>query len=340
MPQKKRDNINLILDIVLVLALIAVVFSVRALVRVKAEERAAKEAAVTAQYSVTEKSAPAKSASPMPDTGDTGEEQSNNYINIVRGEIPEGDGLEVRFLDVGQGDAALIICSGHAALIDGGHTSKSSFMYSYLKKYGIDHLDFVIASHPHVDHVGGLAGALNFAKTDAAYCTVTEYDTKPFNNFVKYLNKQGVMLNTLTAGDELTLGEARLEILAPGEDPCLTENTSIVIKIIYGDVSFLFTGDCEELDEKLMIESGCDLKCDVLKVPHHGSAYSTSYHFLYETWPAVAVISAGEDNTYGHPAETVLSRLTDSGAEIYRTDENGTITMKTDGESLFVKTEK
>ncbi len=256
------------------------------------------------------------------------------------GQPTEHGKLEVHFIDVGQADAILVLCNEKALMIDGGNVGDSSVIVTYLRNLGVDYLDYMICTHAHEDHVGGLSGALNACKVGAAFCPVTEYDTKAFSSFIKYLDEQGLSVTVPRAGDNFMLGGAFVEFLAPRKDYEDTNNTSIVIRLSYGSHTFIFTGDAEYDSEIDMIEDGCNLKCDVLKVGHHGSSTSTSYRFLYEADPDYAIISCGKDNDYGHPHEEVLSRLSDADVTVYRTDELGDIVCTSDGVSLSFRTGK
>ena len=249
-------------------------------------------------------------------------------------------GFAVYFIDVGQADAALIVCDGASMLIDGGNAADSSLIYSFLRKRGIDHLDYIIATHAHEDHVGGLAGALNYATAGIALCPVTEYDSRPFNSFVKYLYEQGVTITVPDPGDSFMLGSAEVIIVGPINLSSNPNNTSIVIKIAYGETSFLFTGDAERPEEQDILEAGYDISATVLKVGHHGSDTSTTYPFLREIMPQYAVISCGEGNSYGHPHEDTLSRLRDADVVLFRTDMQGTITCTSDGDTVTFITER
>lgn len=241
----------------------------------------------------------------------------------------------VHFLDVGQADASLILCDGKVMMIDGGNAADSSFVYSYLKNtMGISHIDVMIATHPHEDHIGGLSGALNACTVGTVYSPVTQWDTKVFANLVKYADKRGVSLTVPKVGESFMLGQAKVTFLSPAKAYKETNDLSIVVRVEYGGTSFLFTGDAEWEPEHDMISSGRTLRSTVLKVGHHGSSSSTSYVFLREIMPEYAIISVGRDNTYGHPTETVLSRLRDAGCKIYRTDELGTIICQSDGQAL------
>lgn len=248
--------------------------------------------------------------------------------------------LTVTFLDVGQGDASVLQCGGQTMMIDGGKAKASSYIYSWLKKNQISYLDVMVATHTDADHIGGLPGALNYAKVGTAYCPVTSGTTKTFQSFVRYLKKQGKSITVPEAGDEFSLGGAQVRILGPTDPQAEGNNSSIVLKVTFGDTSFLFTGDAEREEEQELLESGYDLESTVLKVGHHGSDTSTSYLFLRTVNPQYAVISVGADNTYGHPTEAVLSRLRDTDVKTCRTDLQGTITAVSDGKKVTFQTER
>lgn len=248
--------------------------------------------------------------------------------------------LTVTFLDVGQGDAAVLQCGGQTMMIDGGKAKASSYIYSWLKKNQISYLDVMVATHTDADHIGGLPGALNYVKVGTAYCPVTSGTTKTFQSFVRYLKNQGKSITIPKAGDEFSLGGAQVRILGPTNPQAEGNNSSIVLKVTFGDTSFLFTGDAEREEEQELLESGYDLESTVLKVGHHGSDTSTSYLFLRTVNPQYAVISVGADNTYGHPTEAVLSRLRDADVKTCRTDLQGTITAVSDGKKVTFQTER
>ena len=254
--------------------------------------------------------------------------------------IPENSTFEIHFIDVGQADAALVLCDGKAMLIDGGNAEDSSLLYTYLKNHGISHLDYVIGTHAHEDHIGGIAGALNYATVDVAYCPVTSYDTKAFGNFVKALEKHEVSITVPSVGDSFDLGSASCSVLAVNTDSSDPNNTSIVLRIVYGDTSFLFTGDAEREVEQAILKRGTNINSTVLKVGHHGSESSSSYVWLREIMPQYAVISVGKDNSYGHPTEDVLSRLRDAEITTFRTDIQGDIICVSDGKSVTFTVER
>ena len=245
--------------------------------------------------------------------------------------------FEIHFIDVGQGDAALVLCDGEAMLIDGGDSKASSLIYSYLKQHNVSHINHIIATHAHEDHIGGLAGALNFATVDAAYCSVTAYNNEAFSVFEKYLAEQNVNITIPAAGDTFMLGSASVEILAPVKTAIKHNDNSIVLRIVYGNTSFLFTGDAEKEEEHSILDAAYDIQSTVLKVGHHGSDTSTTSSFLQKVSPEYAVISAGMN---GYPTNDTLAMLSYSGAEVYRTDLQGTIICTSDGESVSFITEK
>ena len=268
------------------------------------------------------------------------EEDNNDTTVIPPAELPEDSTFEVHYLDVGQGDCSLVLCDGHAMLIDGGESSESSKVYAYLKQRGVSHLDYMVATHAHSDHIGGLSGALNYATVDTAFCPVTDYDSKTFDSMVKYLDKRGIGITVPSAGDEFMLGSAHVQILGPQKNYDDPNDTSIVMKVTYGETSFLFTGDAERTAEADILDAGYDLSSTVLKVGHHGSDTSTSYPFLREIMPEYAVIQVGKDNSYGHPTEDTLSRLRDAEVKVYRNDLQGDIVCSSDGKTVSFTTTK
>ncbi len=248
-------------------------------------------------------------------------------------DTPAESEIALHFLDVGQADAILVQCDGKAMLVDGGNSADSSLLYTYLKKQGVNHLEYLIATHAHEDHVGGLAGALNYATVGKVFCPVTAYESNAFNNFVKYVERAGSSLTVPKVGDSFALGSATVQIIGVNSASD-TNNTSIVAKITHGETTFLLTGDAEREAEQVILDSGYDLKCTLLKVGHHGSDSSTTYPFLREAMPEYAVISVGTGNVYGHPHDGTLSKLRDAGVSVYRTDISGTVLCRGNGKTL------
>ena len=254
--------------------------------------------------------------------------------------VPENSSFAVHFIDVGQADAALIVCAGQTMLIDGGNAEDSNLIYSYLQKQKITHLDYVVCTHAHEDHVGGLSGALTAATVGTVLAPVTDYDSKVFQNFVAKARERGREITVPRAGDVYQVGDATVTVLGPQKAYDETNDTSIVLRVVFGKTSFLFTGDMESSAEKDLLEAGVELKSTVLKVGHHGSTTSTSYQFLRAVAPTYGVISVGTDNQYDHPNEDVLSRLRDADVTLYRTDLQGDIICTSDGANVTFTTQK
>lgn len=250
-------------------------------------------------------------------------------------------GFSVHFIDVGQGDSALVICDGKTMLIDGGKPHASSIIYTYLKKLGIEYLDYIVASHADDDHIGGLSAPLSKMKVGSVLAPETEANTSSYTSFKTKAAEQGLTIRHPKPGDTLTLGSSKTTFLGPiTESGSDRNNGSIVMKVVYGETSFLFTGDAEREEEQQILSTGCDLSTTVLKVGHHGSRNSTTYPFLREVMPKYAVISVGKDNSYGHPTEDTLSRLRDADVKVYRTDIQGDIIAVSDGKTVTITTKK
>ena len=248
--------------------------------------------------------------------------------------VSESGSFTIHFIDVGQADSALVTCDGHSMLIDGGNADDSNLVYSVLQRETDGHLDYVVGTHAHEDHIGGLSGAFETDTADVTFCPVTEYDSKAFRNFKTRADESGGGITIPAVGDTFTLGEASVTVVAVNYVPEDTNNTSIVIRIVYGDTSFLFTGDAEQETEEKILESGQDIESTVLKVGHHGSSTSTSQAFLDAVSPTYAVISCGKDNSYGHPHSETLAKLASAGVEVLRTDELGDIYCTSDGSEV------
>lgn len=258
-------------------------------------------------------------------------------FSILPGSAEDGL-LTIYFVDVGQADSTIITCDEDVLMIDGGNAADSQLIYSMLRNtLGIQHIDYMIATHPHEDHVGGLAAALNACYVDVLFTPVLDYDTKAFHSMMKYAQAQETEIKVPKPGDAFMVGSAQVDILGPLKKYSNTNDLSIVCKITYGHTSFLFGGDAEWEAEHDLVESGVDLSADVLKVNHHGSETSTSYVFLRAVMPSYAIISVGANNSYSHPSDEVLSRLEDAGAVVMRTDQLGTIKCVSDGKSIVFK---
>ena len=274
------------------------------------------------------------------DSGRAGAAQAAGNTGAENTGTAQAGTLTVTWLDVGQGDAAVIQCGGQSMLIDGGKPEKSSYIYAWLQQHGLSYLDVIVATHVDADHIGGLSGALNYASVGTAYCPVTTGTTETFQSFVKYLAQRGKQITVPTAGETFALGGAQVQILGPLHRAEDSNDNSIVLKVSFGATSFLFTGDAERAEEQDLLNAGVNLQSTVLKVGHHGSDTSTSYPFLRAVAPQYAVISVGAGNSYGHSTEAVLSRLRDAGVTTFRTDMQGEITAVSDGQTINFSTAK
>ena len=231
----------------------------------------------------------------------------------------------VHYIDVGQGDAALVVCDDKTMLIDGGKPSASRIIYTYLKNLNIDYLDYIVASHADDDHIGGLSAPLEKMKVKNVLAPETEADTRSYQSFKSKTEAQGLTIQHPKPGDSMDFGSSRIEFYGPiTEDENGRNNGSIVMKIIFGDTSSLFTGDAEREEEKEILNAGYN---------------ATTYPFLREIMPQYAVISVG-DNSYGHPTEDTLSCLRDADVKVYRTDMQGDIVFRSDGKTVTVTTKK
>ena len=248
-----------------------------------------------------------------------------------------GQELMVHFIDVGQADCALIAYGDYHMLIDGGNKEDGQLVVSYLQQQGIEDLDAVVCTHAHEDHVGGLPSVLAVYPTYSIYAPTRTYSSRIFDDFLYYADqqRQEVIIpapnDTISVGDN---GELMITVLGPVQSYAETNDTSIILKVEYGETSFLFTGDMEVAAENDMLDywgTKMDWNVDVLKVGHHGSDTSTGYRFLNEVMPTYGVISVGEGNTYGHPNEEPLSRLKQAGTILLRTDKLGHIIAHSDG---------
>ena len=254
-------------------------------------------------------------------------------------QTPADETLTVRFLDVGQGDSILLACGDETMLIDGGPVEEGQFLVSRLNRLDVAELTYVINTHPDEDHCGGLAAVLAKYPAEHVYSSVTEYTTKVFSNVVKYADEQGHPVEVPQTGDSWTLGSASVQVIGPVQTYSDPNNGSLVLRVDYGGTSFLFTGDMEQNAEADLMDSGANVRADVLKAGHHGSPTSSSEAFLEAVAPSIAVISVGENNDYGHPSADVLARLEALGTTIYRTDTQGEIIITSDGQTLTVTTD-
>ncbi|MDL2300315.1 MBL fold metallo-hydrolase [Clostridiaceae bacterium OttesenSCG-928-D20] len=253
---------------------------------------------------------------------------------------PGADSLEIVFIDVGQADSIFLSCKGEHMLIDSGNIADSDLIFAFLEERGIESLKYVINTHPHEDHVGGLPAAFKAAAVETVYSGVEDSTLVPFKNLKKAAEKQGLSITVPEMGSKITLGSAELTFLSPLREHEILNNMSLVIRLVHGKNSFLFTGDMERDEELDIINAGYDLDVDVLKLGHHGSSTSSSYIFLNEVMPTYGIISCGANNDYGHPHEEVLSKARDAEIKLFRTDMQGSVTCISNGEGLSFSTER
>lgn len=245
--------------------------------------------------------------------------------------------LEVHFLDVGQADCILIKTPRQKAiLIDSGKNSDEDDVVFYIKSQGIDTIDAVVGTHPHEDHIGGLDAVISSFNIGKIYMPQVSHSTQTFEDVLNAIKNKGLKVTNAFAGTIIDVDTTlKIEMLAPNSQTYEDiNNYSAVVKLTYNNISFLFTGDAESVLEQEMISKGYDLKANVLKVGHHGSATSTIAQFLKKVSPEYAVISVGKDNSYGHPDNLILNRLKTFGVEVFRTDESGTVIAISDGETI------
>jgi competence protein ComEC len=252
--------------------------------------------------------------------------------------------IEVHFLDVGQGDSILVKYGNKSMLVDGGPIDAGQTVASYLKGQGISTIDVLVSTHPHADHIGGLLTVLREFPVKVVYDSGIPHTTQTYEEYLTLIDQKNVRYIVPERGDTVDLGPGvTVQVLSPppggiaGGD--LNEN-SIVLKITYGDTSFLLDSDAGFNAEDVMLSSGYDLKSDVLKVGHHGSKYSSSRAFLKAVDPEYSVIEVGADNPYGHPAPATVAQLEEIGSKVYRTDRDGNIVMVSDGKGIIVSTQR
>lgn len=259
-----------------------------------------------------------------------------NVITTADGEV------SVHFIDVGQGDCELIVAGDTRVLIDSGEAIYSDRVINYLSELGFRRIDYVIATHPHDDHIGGMADILEKFSVDKIIMPEVPQEILPtgqnFERMLDVIEKKSINAEYSRLGSTITLGNgAVLEILAPiHNDYSSLNNFSIACRLVHGSKSFLFTGDIERAAESDIVNSGEYIRSDVLKVAHHGATSSSTPAFIDAVSPEYAVISAGQGNSYGHPKTEVLERLWNHGCKVLTTMESGNIVFVSDGESLEI----
>ncbi|BCJ95261.1 competence protein ComE [Anaerocolumna cellulosilytica] len=250
--------------------------------------------------------------------------------------------MSVHFIDVGQADSILIQSGEETMLIDGGNNADGEAVVSYLKKQGVKELTYIIGTHPHEDHIGGLDEVINEFSVGKIFLTDFVLPNVSFERLLLAIREKDLQILNPVPGDEYSLGSGKFTFIAPvGKDyGNKVNNYSLGIKLENGTNVFLLTGDAEIESEKDMVESGIDLEADVMKLNHHGSTTSNSEAFIEAVDPIYAVITVGTDNPYGHPSSSIVTRLLDEDIQIYRTDLMGAVVITSDGTNLTFQTEK
>lgn len=251
--------------------------------------------------------------------------------------------LQVHFIDVGQGDAILVkLPNGENMLVDAGDNHYGTTVVNYIQNQNIASLDYVVGTHPHADHIGGLDDVINRFLIGQVYMPNAIATTQTYYDVLTAIDQKGLSITRARAGLALlntTVDGKNLSItmIAPIRDSYSNINDySAVIQIVYGSTSFLLTGDVEHLSENDMISSNAPLASSILKVGHHGSSTSTTEAFLDRVNPSAAIISVGANNRYGHPNQSTIDRLQSRGIAIFRTDLNGSIVFTTSGSGWLV----
>ena len=270
--------------------------------------------------------------------------------------------FSVHYLDVGQADATLILCGDSALLIDGGNQEDAPFVLEYLRQQGVGHLDYILCTHAHEDHCGGLAQIVRQEADKGTQVLAPQEDADNwfFHDFASAAKAQGCAVRVPSFGETFRVGEAAAQIVGPvrpaaeilRDEFALVNKTSLIVRVEYGDCAFLFCGDAQWQEEQEVLEAArtgggaetadrqaVSIEADVLKPGHHGSANGTSYSFLMEVNPSYAVISCGTGNEFGHPHDDTLDKLAEAGVSLYRTDLQGTVVCRVRGGQLSFEPE-
>lgn len=246
----------------------------------------------------------------------------------------QGD-LVVHYLDVGQGDCILLTCDGDAMLIDSGDNGEGEEIVDYLQYQGVDAIDYMVATHPDADHIGGMDTILKEIECNEVWMTEDKKDTKTYEEVIEVIEEKQIKKLAPKPKDSVSLGCATVTVLGPvNMDRDNVNNNSIVLRVTHGDESFLFAGDAEIEEMQDILDAGQAVDADVYKVSHHGSATGVNESFLEEVAPEYAVISCGEGNSYGHPSAAALNWLRSHQTAVFRTDEQGSIVAVSDGDAI------
>ncbi|MBQ8409657.1 MAG: MBL fold metallo-hydrolase [Clostridia bacterium] len=269
--------------------------------------------------------------------GVTPDETESNQ-NGIADSVPVPDDGEVifHFIDVGQGDAILITTPDGNMLVDTSVKSARDQLVAYLDSVGVTELEYLVLTHPDADHIGNADYIIENYDIKNILLPDQAATSKTYERMLTAMENSSANVICPEPGYVFSLGALQNTVIAPNKDYNDANEMSIVFKAVYGETSVMMTGDAEIKSEEDIVKlwSAADLKCDILKVGHHGSTTSTTQEFLDAVDPDIAVISCGEGNTYGHPHDETLDKLAAKGVTVYRTDTQGTIIFKTDGETF------
>ncbi len=243
--------------------------------------------------------------------------------------------LEAHFIDIGQGDSELIMADGAVILIDCGPRDSADLLTAYLAQYCTE-IDYLILTHPHEDHIGGAPKVIEQFNVKNVIMTDTTSTSKIYASLLTALENSDAVVHEANLGDVYTLGNIKFKLLGPAGEDYDLNNSSIIVRVDYGNTSFMYTGDAEKISENASLDKfpASEFKADVLKVGHHGSSTSTGADFLSAVSPSIAVISCENGNSYGHPHRETVQILEQYGITVYRTDCSGSIILISDGESV------
>lgn len=246
--------------------------------------------------------------------------------------------LDITYLDVGQADSILIQNEGHNMLIDAGNNEDGPLLVQYFKEQNITKFDYLIATHPHEDHIGGMDDIINNFDIEKIYMPDVTTTTKTFLDVLEAIEKKNMTYDVPNINQNFTLGSTLFQVIYTGNDKKNLNNSSIVLKATFKNTSYLFTGDATSEVEKKILNK--NIQATVLKVGHHGSKYSTTTDFLNKVNPKYAIISVGKNNSYNHPNQVTINKLEKKNIEIHRTDQEGSIFLKSDGKTINITSKK
>lgn len=275
----------------------------------------------------------------LPSWGDMYRESGVNAA-VDAAEYP----FSAHYLDVGQADCSLIICGEDTILIDAGDVDGYNAIHTYLEAQNVTEIDYLILTHAHADHIGSADEVLkNYTVKNVIMPRYTEENiptSQTYEDLLYALSDSDAKVIAAKPGSSYSLTACSFTVLAPNQTYTDENNASVVVRFVYGETAFLFQGDAEKASEQDILDAGFPLSADVIKLGHHGSKTSSTAGYLTAVQPKLAIISCGENNSYGHPSDTVLQRLTDMGIDYRRTDRNGNIVVTSDGREISVETEK